>query len=246
MVGGEDDRALGRDVLAADAAHAEVDVEERLQDRRAAIQYTSGFTPLVRVRSGPSRSMPWIRAPGRGVTVPRWRSIARAPCAGPSPARSPPGRGRPGAPRPARLRRRLPRQGAARQGGDPRARRGPSPASRCTCSTARPSAPSTRTSRRGCRCPPGRAVPRRAWSSTWRRGRGRPIDRVHPARDDLPKLSGNAAFAQATWRHLVFGVVLGELERRFNDRGHGRPPLRARRLLQRPRRHRARRGRVGA
>ena len=26
-----------------------------------------------------------------------------------------------------------------------------------------------------------------------------------------------AAFAQATWRHLLFGVVLGELERRLND-----------------------------
>jgi hypothetical protein len=24
-------------------------------------------------------------------------------------------------------------------------------------------------------------------------------------------------FAQATWRHLLFGVVLGELERRLND-----------------------------
>jgi hypothetical protein len=43
-------------------------------------------------------------------------------------------------------------------------------------------------------------------------------ERVHPARDDLPK--GLAvrprAFAQATWRHLLFGVVLGELERRLN------------------------------
>jgi hypothetical protein len=30
-------------------------------------------------------------------------------------------------------------------------------------------------------------------------------------------LWGNGrAFAQATWRHLVFGIVLGELERRFN------------------------------
>src|SRR5436853_561822 len=29
--------------------------------------------------------------------------------------------------------------------------------------------------------------------------------------------AGNArAFAQATWRHLLFGVVLGELERRLN------------------------------
>jgi hypothetical protein len=43
------------------------------------------------------------------------------------------------------------------------------------------------------------------------------IDRVHPARKDLPDLWGNGrAFAQATWRHLVFGIVLGELERRFN------------------------------
>jgi hypothetical protein len=43
------------------------------------------------------------------------------------------------------------------------------------------------------------------------------VDRVHPARDAIPDLWGNSrAFAQATWRHLVFGVVLGELERRFN------------------------------
>jgi hypothetical protein len=43
-------------------------------------------------------------------------------------------------------------------------------------------------------------------------------DRFHPGRDDLPQLSGNrAALAQATWRHLLFGVVLGELERRLSD-----------------------------
>lgn len=43
------------------------------------------------------------------------------------------------------------------------------------------------------------------------------VDRVHPARDDLPRLAGSGrAFAQATWRHLVFGIVLGELERRLN------------------------------
>jgi hypothetical protein len=43
-------------------------------------------------------------------------------------------------------------------------------------------------------------------------------DRLHPAREDLPRLSGNrAALAQATWRHLLFGVVLGELERRLSD-----------------------------
>ena len=45
-------------------------------------------------------------------------------------------------------------------------------------------------------------------------------DRTHPARDELPTLSGDPrAFAQATWRHLLFGVVLGELERRLNAPG---------------------------
>ena len=47
---------------------------------------------------------------------------------------------------------------------------------------------------------------------------GRVTDAVHPARDELETLTGNrAAFAQATWRHLLFGVVLAELERRLND-----------------------------
>jgi hypothetical protein len=42
-------------------------------------------------------------------------------------------------------------------------------------------------------------------------------DDFHPARKELPDLQGNrAAFAQATWRHLLFGIVLGELEERFN------------------------------
>jgi hypothetical protein len=44
-------------------------------------------------------------------------------------------------------------------------------------------------------------------------------DRFHPAREDLPKLAGNRrAFTQAAWRHFVFGLVLGELERRLNAR----------------------------
>jgi hypothetical protein len=43
------------------------------------------------------------------------------------------------------------------------------------------------------------------------------VDRVHPARKHLPELDANRrAFAQAAWRHLVFGIVLGELERRLN------------------------------
>src|SRR4051794_299404 len=45
-------------------------------------------------------------------------------------------------------------------------------------------------------------------------------DRLHPARDELPTLGTSArAFAQATWRHLLFGLVLGEVERRLNDDG---------------------------
>ena len=60
------------------------------------------------------------------------------------------------------------------------------------------------------------------------------VDRHHPARHEMPRLSANRrAYAQATWRHALFGVVLGELERRLNadDRepevpassnGHGR------------------------
>lgn len=42
-------------------------------------------------------------------------------------------------------------------------------------------------------------------------------DRLHPARRQLPQLQGNRrAFAQAAWRHLLFGLVLGELDRRLN------------------------------
>jgi hypothetical protein len=41
-------------------------------------------------------------------------------------------------------------------------------------------------------------------------------DRLHPARSELPSLNGDRrAFAQATWRHLLFGTVLGEIERRL-------------------------------
>jgi len=50
-------------------------------------------------------------------------------------------------------------------------------------------------------------------------------DRVHPAREQLPRLAGNRrAFAQATWRHFLFGVVLGELERRLNAQPEPVPP----------------------
>jgi hypothetical protein len=43
-------------------------------------------------------------------------------------------------------------------------------------------------------------------------------ERVHPARSDLPRLSGNPrALAQATWRHVLFAVVVGVLEERLNQ-----------------------------
>jgi len=46
---------------------------------------------------------------------------------------------------------------------------------------------------------------------------GRLVDRYHPARGELTQIGGNRrAFAQATWRHLLFGALLGELERRLN------------------------------
>ena len=42
-------------------------------------------------------------------------------------------------------------------------------------------------------------------------------DRFHPARRELERLSGNRrALAQATWRHAIFGLVLGAAEARLN------------------------------
>jgi hypothetical protein len=51
------------------------------------------------------------------------------------------------------------------------------------------------------------------------------VDRYHPARNDLTPLSGNRrAFAQAAWRHALFGLVLGGLEALINDRSADEPP----------------------
>jgi hypothetical protein len=50
------------------------------------------------------------------------------------------------------------------------------------------------------------------------------IDRHHPARSELEPLSGNRrAFAQSAWRHLLFGLILAELERRLNAEGEFEP-----------------------
>jgi hypothetical protein len=49
-------------------------------------------------------------------------------------------------------------------------------------------------------------------------------DRLHPARQEMPRLSGNRrAWWQAAWRHLMFGFVLGELDRLLADTGESEP-----------------------
>ena len=54
---------------------------------------------------------------------------------------------------------------------------------------------------------------------------GRFADRVHPARGDLTPLGTSArSFAQATWRHALFGAVMGFVEARLNDRSADEPP----------------------
>lgn len=56
---------------------------------------------------------------------------------------------------------------------------------------------------------------------------GRLSDRHHPARRELEPLTGNErAFAQATWRHALFGLALGLIEHRLNaDPGAEPPPV---------------------
>jgi hypothetical protein len=50
-------------------------------------------------------------------------------------------------------------------------------------------------------------------------------DRLHPAREQLsPAFANPRGLAQSTWRHLLFGVLLGELERRLNADDRVNPP----------------------
>jgi hypothetical protein len=54
---------------------------------------------------------------------------------------------------------------------------------------------------------------------------GRLVDRFHPAREELEPFHGNLrALAQATWRHLIFGLVLGALEERLSITREDEPP----------------------
>ena len=53
----------------------------------------------------------------------------------------------------------------------------------------------------------------------------RVVESRHPARDELPSVWGSrSAFAQSAWRHVLFGLVLGELERRLNRDDEFEPP----------------------
>jgi hypothetical protein len=54
---------------------------------------------------------------------------------------------------------------------------------------------------------------------------GRMADRVHPAREELTPIGTSVrSLAQATWRHALFGLVLGIVEARLNDRSADEPP----------------------
>ena len=44
------------------------------------------------------------------------------------------------------------------------------------------------------------------------------LDRVHPARGEIAPAFGARQLAQATWRHAILGVVLGELAARVARR----------------------------
>ena len=128
VVRGEDDRARRRDVLAPDARHPEVEVEERLQ-HRARSQYTIGFTPRVaRLRvdvamvGSPGLSLTAVPARTPLVTVCLQHGL-RPHSLPPRRARREPRRGRlarSAAAGQARLRRRLRRRRAARPACRPR------------------------------------------------------------------------------------------------------------------------------
>jgi hypothetical protein len=54
------------------------------------------------------------------------------------------------------------------------------------------------------------------------------VGKWHPVGSQLPQLWGDhRAFAQAAWRHLLFGAVMGELERRLNPPAREAAPAEA-------------------
>jgi hypothetical protein len=54
---------------------------------------------------------------------------------------------------------------------------------------------------------------------------GRIADRYHPARGTMTPIgTSRRSLAQATWRHALFGLVMGLVEARLNDRSADEPP----------------------
>ena len=54
---------------------------------------------------------------------------------------------------------------------------------------------------------------------------GRVADVYHPARGQMtPVGTSGRSFAQATWRHALFGLIMGVVEARLNDRSADEPP----------------------
>ena len=227
-------------------------MEERLQDaaRRASRRGGSRLAPARAARGVQATRAPSFRVYPRGdgslqlsqMALDRTRTL-RGALAGDGRGG---GVGRAAAARQAGVRRRLRRRRAAGQLGHARAGMAADRPRRCTWSTARCSARSTRTSPPAC---PGRG--RRAaccspWPSTSRRGRRRrSLERVHPAAGDFPQLWGNPrAFAQATSGATCCSASCSA----SSSGGSTRPPTprrrrRRRRRLQRPRLGRAPRGR---
>ena len=138
------------------------------------------------------------------------------------------GLGAPAAARQARVRLALRRRRAARQGGRHAASRlVPDRARHAHPERRRCSAPSTPTSRRRCRSPAALRGPAAALVehlAAW--PLGAVSDRIHPARDELPDAARATAARsrRSLWRHLLFGLVLGELERRLNAEPEPAPP----------------------
>ena len=235
MVGGEDDRPLRGHVLAADPRQPEVEVEERLQDGPRRASTRSGSRPRSRARRcsasqwsiGPSSTR--RRATAR-YSAHAWRStrtrtlrgaLAGAVAAGVWAAQQP-------------LDKRVfgvDYDDAELLGKRGRPRRAPGPRSGSALHLANGALFGARLRQRRA------ALPLPPWARGPLAGAGRaPRDLAAgrrrrpraPARDDLPRSGATPrAFAQATWRHLLFGAVLGELERRLNAPEAELPAVRA-------------------
>ena len=230
MVGGDDHRTLRRDVLAPDPAHPEVAMEERLEERphepvdervrallsRAPVQHLV----IHRTLAYPSAARP-LQLPRVSPNFDRTRTLRGAVCGAVAAAgwalQQPLDK--------LVFRSRfddvelLGKAVTRGEGWYPAGLRGTSrtaPCSeRCTRTCARVAGAAGASADRWWRSP---STPRRGHSGTL-------SDRVHPARRELPALGGNRrAFAQATWRHLLFGIILGELERRVNAEPEPVPP----------------------